>query len=375
VAIRGQDEIGVLARAFGGLLADLREKDEAIEFLREGLTALRQTTGPTGEPAAAAGAAAAGGPAEATAETVVSDGETVGGETPTVQMPAPGRALTRGEVFAGRYHILGTLGEGGMGVVYQAHDRQLDEMVALKTLRTKAVASDPTLLERMKREVRQARRVTHRNVLRTHDFGEAEGVPFISMEFVEGVTLKELVKRRGALPLGVAVGFAKQMCHGLEAAHAQGVVHRDIKPQNVLVVPERGEVKIMDFGIAREAQVGGGDPALTAAGSVIGTPDYMTPEQARGKAADFRSDIYSLGIVLFEILTGQLPFRGDTVTDIVVAQVQLAPPRPRSLNPRISPDLEAVVLRCLEKEPSRRWQRVGQLLEALNGVSTRADAA
>jgi len=357
VSVATRDEIGVLARAFNGLLADLREKDEAIKFLREDITALRQATPAPPPPAP--------GPSD----------ETLAADAPAVPAPAAGRALARGQLCADRYEILGTLGKGGMGIVYRARDRQLDEVVALKLLRAEALANEPTLLERFKQEIKLARRITHRNVLRTHDFGEAGGVPFISMEYLEGVTLKELVRNRGALPLGVGLSFAKQMCHGLEAAHARGVVHRDIKPQNMLIIPESGELKIMDFGIARPPQVGGQDPGLTTAGTVMGTPDYMSPEQGQGRPADFRADIYSLGIVLFEALTGQLPFRGETVPQVVIAHIQQPPPRPRSVNPKLPAGLEAAILRCLEKDPDRRWQSVSELAETLSAISTGADAA
>jgi serine/threonine-protein kinase len=159
--------------------------------------------------------------------------------------------IQKGTLFANRYEILGTLGTGGMGVVYRAKDKQLDEEVALKVLRPEIIKEDATILERFKQETKLARRITHRNVLRTHDIGEAQGAPFISMEYIEGVTLKDLVANKGALPLGVGLRVAKQMCQGLDAAHRQGVVHRDIKPHNMLILPETGELKIMDFGIAR----------------------------------------------------------------------------------------------------------------------------
>jgi len=347
VSVESRDEIGVLARAFNGLLADLREKDEAIKFLKEGLTALRQAT-----PTSPSGM----GP----------DDETLATDAPTLPAAAGG-GLKQKELFASRYKILDELGRGGMGIVYRARDQHLDEVVALKVLRLEALAREPTLLDRFKREVKEARKITHRNIARTHDFGDADGVPFISMEYLEGVTLKDLVRRRGALPLGVALGFGKQMCHGLEAAHDVGVVHRDIKPQNVLILPESGEVKIMDFGISRTIKVSAEDPSLTSAGTVMGTPHYMSPEQAQGKVADFRADIYSLGVVLFECLT--------TATQIVIAHIQQAPPRPRSLKPNIPQDLEDAVLRCLAKDPARRWQKVCDLNEVLNAVSTRTDAA
>ncbi len=370
VAVQGRDEIGVLARAFNGLLADLREKDQMISFLRDGMTAMRQATATTPAPTGGAPAAA---PASPTDATLSADAPTIA--TPAVGATAAGAVLGRGQVFAGRYEVLGTLGKGGMGVVYRARDRQLDEVVALKLLRPEALAADPTLLERFKQELKLARRITHRNVLRTHDFGETGGVPYISMEYVDGVTLKEVVHSRGALPLGVGLSIAKQMCHGLGAAHAGGVVHRDIKPHNMLILPETAELKIMDFGISRVSSVEPGSAGLTTAGTVMGTPDYMPPEQAQGRPADFRSDLYSLAVVLFEIFTGKLPFKGDNPMAVVVAHIQQAPPRPRSLNPKLPPELESAIVKGLQKDPAKRWQSADELLEALSAISARSEAA
>jgi serine/threonine-protein kinase len=211
--------------------------------------------------------------------------------------------------------------------------------------------------------------------LRTHDFGEAAGTPYISMEYLEGVTLKDLLKSKGALPIGVGLRIAKQMCQGLDAAHRQGVVHRDIKPQNMLILPETGELKIMDFGIARSATVKPGQSGLTTAGTVMGTPDYIPPEQAQGGAADFRSDIYSLGVVLFETFTGRLPFDGDSVMKIVMAHIQTPPPPPRRLNPRVPPELEAVILRCMAKDPAQRYAKVADLLRDLTAISSQTGEA
>ena len=356
VSVNSSDEIGVLARAFNSLLSDLREKEQLIGFLREGMTMLKR-----GATAMAPGATSGSGPAA----------------TALLQSTTTGSRMERGSSFGGRYEILGTLGKGGMGVVYRARDRQLDDTVALKVLRAEVLQEDPSLLDRFKQEIKLARRITHRNVLRTHDFGEAEGVPYISMEYLEGVTLKDLVRNKGALPPGVGLRIAKQMCQGLEAAHAQGVVHRDIKPQNMLILPETGELKIMDFGIARVSEVKGGVAAagLTTTGTVMGTPDYMPPEQAQGRAADFRSDIYSLGVVLFELFTGELPFDGDSVMAVVLKHIQEPPPRPRALNGRLPEELEAIILRCLEKDPAKRYQRVTELLVELRSVSARDEAA
>jgi eukaryotic-like serine/threonine-protein kinase len=357
VAVSTRDEIGVLARTFNNLLADLREKDQMITFLREGMTLLKRGvthtspgTETAGQVTTAIGAAAGGG-------------------------GVASAKLERGQNFAGRYEILSTVGKGGMGIVYRAKDRQLDDVVALKVLRGEILKDDPNLLVRFKQEIKLARKITHRNVLRTHDLGEADGTPFISMEYLEGVTLKDLIRGKGALPLGVGLSIAKQMCHGLDAAHHEGVVHRDIKPQNMLIIPESGDLKIMDFGIARVSEVKGEASGLTTAGTVMGTPDYMPPEQAQGQPADFRSDIYSLGVVLFETFTGRLPFDGDTIMAIVMSHIQKAPPKPRALNPRLPADLEAVILRCLEKDPSRRFQKVDEILDSLTAISSRVEAA
>ena len=363
VAVQSRDEIGVLARAFNALAADLREKEQMISFLRDGMTEMRKAaeltlagTTPGRDPGAAATPA---------------DAPTVKLKTQRTQ----GAALQRGEVFAGRYEVMGTLGKGGMGVVYRARDRQLDEVVALKLLRPEALAADPTQLDRFKQEIKLARKITHRNVLRTHDFGDSDGVPYISMEYIDGVTLKDLIRSRGPLPLGAGLSIAKQMCHGLGAAHQTGVVHRDIKPQNMLILPESGELKIMDFGISTVSSVEPGTSGLTTAGTVMGTPDYMPPEQAQGKPADFRSDLYSLAVVFFETFTGKVPFKGETPMAVVVAHIQQPAPKPRSVNPKLSAELEAVIVKGLAKDPARRWQTTDELLDALSAVSTKAEAA
>jgi serine/threonine-protein kinase len=194
------------------------------------------------------------------------------------------------------------------------------------------------------------------------------------MEDLEGVTLKDLIRGRGALPLGVGLSVAKQMCHGLGAAHETGVVHRDIKPQNMLILPESGELKIMDFGISRVSSVEPGTSGLTTAGTVMGTPDYMPPEQAQGKQADFRSDLYSLAVVFFEIFTGKLPFKGETPMAVVVAHVQQPAPRPRSVNPKLSPELEQLILKGMAKDPAKRWQTTDELMEALSALSAKTEA-
>jgi serine/threonine-protein kinase len=368
VSVQSRDEIGVLARAFNALLADLREKEQMIGFLREGMTEMRKiaaatTLGGVTSPSLAASATAAA-PSS--------------GDAPTIKVQTQttkGASLQRGELFAARYEILGPPMKGGMGVVYEARDRQLDEVVALKLLKPEAIAADPTHLDRFKQEIKLARKITHRNVLRTHDFGDSAGVPYISMEYIDGVELKKLIRSRGALPVGLGLGIAKQMCRGLGAAHEMGVVHRDIKPQNMMILTATGELKIMDFGISTKFSVEPGTSGLTTAGTVMGTPDYMPPEQAQGKAADFRSDIYSLAVVLFETFTGTVPFKAETPMGVVVAHIQQAPPAPRSVNPKLSPELEAVILKGLAKDQAKRWQTTDELLDALSAVSTKAEAA
>lgn len=363
IPVHSTDEVGTLAKAFNGLLTELREKEQLIDFMRSA-----QQAGTQAMPAKASGVT--GVTSIEGSETLSQGGITLGGGS--------GIAIAPGMDFGGRYHIQEILGRGGMGVVFRARDNQLEETVALKTLRPDVVVNDPTLLTRFKQEIKLARKITHKNVLRTHDFGEFQGTAYISMEYLEGVTLKDLIKRKGALPLGVGYQVAKQMCHGLAAAHAEGVIHRDIKPQNMLILPETGDLKIMDFGIARVSDMkdeGLPDSGLTGAGMVMGTPDYLPPELGRGGSADFRSDVYSLGVVLFEVFTGQMLFHNDSAVQTIIQHIQVPPRSPRSLNPQISEELERVILRCLEKDPAKRYATVDELTAAIQAASERAAAA
>jgi len=334
--VESTDEIGILARSFKAMIEELKEK----EALEKYVASLTMTVG-------------------ADAQTLA-----MGRLTSGAPLSPKGAEPQVGQVFAGRYEIQSVLGKGGMGVVYKAHDRDLDDLVAIKTLRSEALSADPTLLERFKQEIRLARRITHPNILRTHDLGETGGLRYLSMEFVKGITLKNLVEAGQILPTPVALRIAKQICAGLAAAHEVGVIHRDIKPQNILIEPTGG-LKIMDFGIARLTQERG----MTATGTVVGTPDYMSPEQARGQALDFRSDIYSTGVVLFEVFTGSLPFEGDSPLAVVLKHVQERPPAPQTVNPHIDPRIAAIVIRCMEKEPADRYQTVNDLYEALTKVT------
>jgi eukaryotic-like serine/threonine-protein kinase len=279
----------------------------------------------------------------------------------TGTLPVTGE-LEPGTTFAQRYEIEQVIGRGGMGVVFRAKDTQLDEVVALKTLTGDAMQRSSEELERFKREIRIARKITHRNVLRTYDFGESEGISFISMEYVRGYTLGELIQKPQSPR--VALSVVRQICRGLEAAHAEGIVHRDIKPQNVLI-DQRGEVKLMDFGIAR---MSGGADAMTAAGVIIGSPHYMSPEQVRGEALDAQSDVYSMGVMMYEIFCGRRPFESSALTALLGAHLTEVPPPPIEIAPSIPFAMSGIIMRCLEKEKSKRFANAGELLEALDRV-------
>src|SRR6266702_1861238 len=239
-----------------------------------------------------------------------------------------GDALLPGTVFANRYEVKELLGTGGMGVVYRAFDRELQEPVAIKTLRPEALGGDGVALERFKQEIRLARKITHRNVVRTYDLGEIGGTYYLTMEYVEGTSLKQLIVTRGRLPVPVVLTIGKQLCRALEVAHEQGVIHRDIKPQNMVVDPT-GFLKVMDFGIARLATPATGK-GLTQEGMSIGTPDYMSPEQLSGLELDARSDLYSAGVVLFECLTARVPFEAASVYALIAKHLEQSPPDPRT---------------------------------------------
>ncbi|MGN6184972.1 MAG: protein kinase domain-containing protein [Thermoanaerobaculia bacterium] len=282
---------------------------------------------------------------------------------------APGATsidLAFGHLFSGRYRIEQILGRGGMGVVYKATDTQLDETVAIKTLPGDVMQKSPEDLERFKREIRLARKITHRNVLRTYDYGEAEGVYFISMEYVRGYTLNELLDEapNRQMPTRAAIGIARQICRGLQAAHEQGIIHRDIKPQNVLI-DAKGEVKLMDFGIARVAET---TEAMTQAGLIVGTPHYMSPEQVQGKQLDARTDVYAMGVLVYELLVGRRPFESSSLTGILTAHITEAAKPAIELRPDIGRAINSIVMRCLEKNPTARYADAGALLADLDHV-------
>ena len=267
-----------------------------------------------------------------------------------------------GSTFADRYHILEKLGKGGMGGVYKARDINIDENMALKILNPE-IASDEKTLQRFRNELRLTRKISHRNICRVFDLSEYEGIHYISMEYVSGEDLKSLIYRVGQLTVGKAVIIARQICEGLNEAHRLGVVHRDLKPQNVMIDSE-GNAKIMDFGIARSVKSEG----ITEEGVIVGTPEYMSPEQVEGNEIDGRTDIYSFGIILYEMLTGRLPFEGKTPLSVAVKQKSEKPLNPRRINSQIPENISRLILKCLQKKADERYQDVGELLAELREI-------
>ncbi len=262
-------------------------------------------------------------------------------------MPAPDTLID--QVFDGRYKVVRRLGTGGMANVYLAEDQELGRRVAIKMLDERH-AQDEQFVERFRREAKNAAGLSHPNIVSIYDRGEAEGTYYIAMEYLEGKTLKELLVSRGPTPLPVAIDYARQILAAVGFAHRNGIVHRDIKPHNVLVGPD-GRLKVTDFGIARS-----GASQMTEAGSIIGTAQYLSPEQAKGAPVDARSDIYSVGIVLYEMLTGSVPFTGDTPLEIAMKHLSAAPERPSRRRPDVPHELDAIVLRALAKPPEERYQ-------------------
>jgi len=315
----GPDEVGVLTRAFRSMQGELQAKDELLALL-----------------AKSQGARPAPGP----------------------DRPGPD-GLREGTVFASRYRVDGVLGRGGMGVVLKVRDLQLEEDVALKVIRAE-LAADPAYLAQLKAEVRLARRISHRHVLRAHDFGEADGIPFVTMEYLKGTTLRSLLDSRGSLPQPLALRIARQVAEGLEAAHAVHVVHRDIKPMNV-IFDLRGDVKIMDFGLAVPIT------ALDRTGpeAIQGTPRYMAPEQVRGEQVDGRADLYALGIMLFELVAGAPPFDSPKLADLLDLQLHAPVPALTGLVPEATPELGLLVARLMAKRREDRPQSASEVVEAL----------
>lgn len=324
------DELGQLARVFDHMATKVQAREERF---RQQVSDLR------GEIAAARGA-----------EPIQQTGEVT--------------ALETGQRFADRYEVIATIGEGGMGMVYHARDEELGEEVAIKTLRPELV-SDPTLVERFKTETRLARKITHRNVVRTHDFGEWGNVYFLTMEYVEGITVRELIDQRGRLTPPATVAIARQLVDSLIVAHEVGVIHRDIKPQNLLL-DEEGVLKVMDFGVARLTER---TSNVTEAGLILGTPSYMPPEQLLGAEVDGRSDLYAVGVVLYECLTGKLPYDATSAVSLIAKVLGGEPSAPpRTLQDDIPAAFSALVMKLLSKSADDRIQSASELAERLTAL-------
>ena len=270
--------------------------------------------------------------------------------------------LTRGTTFASRFEIIEELGKGGMGRVYRVEDNKLKQEVALKLVKPE-IAKDQKTIERFRNELKTARMISHKNVCRMFDLGESEGTHFITMEFIPGEDLKNFIKRAAPLSIARAISVAKQVCDGLSEAHRLGVVHRDLKSSNIMIDKE-GDARIMDFGIARSRETKG----ITGAGMIIGTPEYMSLEQIEGKEVDQRSDIYSLGVILYEMVTGRVPFEGDTPFTIGVKHKSETPKDPKELNTQIPLNLNHVILKCLEKDKKKRYQSAGEIRSELESI-------
>ena len=293
------------------------------------------------------------------------------GSHPSSSNSGPGGApvLEPGYVLGGRYEILNVLGQGGMGAVYKANDRELGRVVALKVIRPE-LAGDPAIIQRFKQELILARQVTHRNVIRIFDLGEAEGLKFISMEFVEGRDLRSLLAERGKLPPSEAVEIMQQVCHALEAAHAEGVIHRDLKPQNIMC-DNSGRAIVMDFGLARSQECQG----MTQTGMLVGTMEYMSPEQAVGSQLDQRSDLYTVGLIFYELLTGEAPYKTDSALASLLKRTQQRATPISDIDNTLPASLSNLISKCLERDSNLRYASAKELLDDLDRCQGNVAAA
>ena len=329
----GGGEVGMLARAFRAMVGELKEK-RALEELIAAMHPPAFRSLPSADRASSTASVVKGVP-------------------------------QLGTMLASRYRVQTVLGAGAMGTVFLADDLQLEESIALKVLASESFIPGTSALQNVKSEIRLARRITHPNVVRVHDLGEADGLWFLTMEYVPGMTLRQVVRQHGALALRPGLQIAKQLCRGLAAVHGAGIIHRDVKPQNIMVLPS-GLVKLMDFGIA---QTEGGLDLATESGFLVGTPSYMSPEQTQGATVDARSDIYAVGAVMFEMFTGSTPFVADDALKVMQMHVSAEPPAPSGLRPDLPESIERLILACLAKPPARRPASAQDLLGALLRIS------
>jgi len=282
--------------------------------------------------------------------------------TPSSTLKAPIEKLARGTTFASRYEIIDELGAGGMGEVYRVFDNKIGEEVTLKLIRPE-IAADKKSIERFRNELKFARRIAHKNVCRMYDLNQEAGTLYLTMEFVPGKNLKSMIAMTKQLSLRTILNIAKQICEGLAEAHRLGVVHRDLKPSNIMIDKD-GNTRIMDFGLARSLDTEG----MTEADMILGTPGYMSPEQVEGKDTDQRSDIYSMGVILYEMVTGRPPFEGDSALSIALKHKTEIAPDPRKFNPQIPEDLCSVIKKSMEKDRGRRYQNTEEIIAALNKI-------
>src|SRR6202451_2367728 len=286
-------------------------------------------------------------------------------ESETIQMVDPS-AIALGSDFGTRYRIESLLGPGGMGRVYKAYDKDLDRTVAIKVVREGAIGQADAL-KRFKQELVLASKISHKNILRIHDMGEVAGVRFISMAYIQGKDLQHIIKENPKMPLERVLKFAQQIAEALAAAHAEGVVHRDLKPQNLLVGND-DQIFVCDFGLAKsfeESAIG-----MTRTGAFLGTPRYMSPEQVEGKPADMRSDIYAYGLILYEMVTGDVPFTGESTLKVMYQRIQQKPKSPKTLNPDLPNWFVQVIMRCLERDPTVRYQKADEIVLDLQGAKS-----